>query len=49
MIACSNPKSQYLAGKAAIDAAMRRVLQSGLYILGPEVQSFEAEFSRYVG
>jgi dTDP-3-amino-3,4,6-trideoxy-alpha-D-glucose transaminase len=30
-------------------AAVTRVLDSGRYILGPEVQAFEAEFAAYVG
>ncbi len=28
---------------------MRRVLESGRYILGPEVAAFEAEFADYLG
>lgn len=34
--------------KAEIDAAVTRVIESGWYILGPEVEAFEAEFARYV-
>ena len=30
-----------------IDAAIARVLDSGWYILGPEVEAFEAEFAGY--
>ena len=30
-----------------IDAAVSRVLESGLYILGPEVEAFEAEWAAY--
>ena len=33
--------------KEEIDAAIARVLESGWYILGPEVESFEAEFASY--
>ncbi|ADP69707.1 DegT/DnrJ/EryC1/StrS aminotransferase [Rhodomicrobium vannielii ATCC 17100] len=29
--------------KAEIDAAIHRVLDSGWYILGPEVEAFEAD------
>lgn len=36
-----------LAGELA--AAVDRVLSSGWYILGPEVEAFEAEFARYCG
>lgn len=33
--------------KPEIDAAVARVLDSGYYILGPEVEQFEQEFARY--
>lgn len=49
MILCSNPKAQYLAHKKEIDAAIKRVLDSGWYILGKEVQAFEEEFAEYIG
>ena len=49
MILCSNPKTQYLSYKSEIDAAIFRVLDSGWYILGNEVRSFEEEFARYIG
>lgn len=32
-----------------IDAAVKRVVHSGCYILGPEVEAFEEEFARYCG
>ncbi len=35
--------------KADIDAAVARVLDSGWYILGPEVEAFEAEWAAYCG
>ncbi len=35
--------------KAEIDAAIQRVLDSGWYILGPEVEAFEAEWAAYCG
>jgi dTDP-4-amino-4,6-dideoxygalactose transaminase len=35
--------------KPEIDAAMQRVLDSGWYILGPEVEAFEAEWAAYCG
>jgi dTDP-4-amino-4,6-dideoxygalactose transaminase len=34
---------------ADLDAAIERVLQSGRFILGPEVEAFEAEFGAYCG
>lgn len=40
-------RSQYLAHKAEIDAAVARVLDSGWYILGQEVAAFEQEFAAY--
>ena len=43
----TNPRAGYLAHQAEIDAALRRVLDSGWYILGPEVEAFEAEFAAY--
>jgi dTDP-4-amino-4,6-dideoxygalactose transaminase len=33
----------------ALDEAARRVLKSGWYILGPEVEAFEERFARYCG
>jgi dTDP-4-amino-4,6-dideoxygalactose transaminase len=33
--------------KVEIDVAIRRVLNSGWYILGPEVESFEADWAQY--
>lgn len=44
-----NPKANYLAHKAEIDMAIARVLESGSYILGKEVEAFENEFSAYIG
>ncbi|RKF12373.1 DegT/DnrJ/EryC1/StrS family aminotransferase [Roseovarius spongiae] len=35
--------------KTDIDAAVARVLDSGWYILGPEVEAFEAEWAAYCG
>ena len=49
MIPCANPKAQYLAHKQEIDDAVRRVLESGWYILGDEVRAFEEEFAAYLG
>jgi dTDP-4-amino-4,6-dideoxygalactose transaminase len=49
MILCGNPKAQYLARRDEIDAALKRVLESGWYILGEEVKAFEEEFASYIG
>ena len=45
----ANPAASYQAHKAAIDAAIHRVLDSGWYILGEEVAAFEAEFAAWLG
>ena len=39
----------YEAYGAEIDAALKRVMQSGWYILGKEVSAFEEEFARWCG
>lgn len=40
---------QYLSIKDEIDSAVSRVLNSGRFILGEEVSSFEDEFADYIG
>jgi len=42
-------KVHYQAYKSAIDGAVQRVLESGFYILGPELQRFEEEFAQFLG
>lgn len=42
-------KAQYLDLKDECDAAYRRVLESGWYILGPELEDFEKRFAEYCG
>ncbi len=39
----------YKSIKAEIDDAVSRVLASGWYILGPEVDAFEQEYAEYCG
>lgn len=39
----------YLELKNELDAAVARVMDSGWYVLGAEVEAFEAEFADYVG
>ena len=39
----------YLELRSELDAAYRRVMESGQYILGEEVEAFEAEFAAYCG
>ena len=45
----ANPGAGYRALKPEIDAAVARVLESGWYVLGQEVRSFEAEFAAWLG
>ena len=49
VIECANPKAQYDAAKAEIQAAIAAVLERGRYILGEEVGAFEQEFATWVG
>ena len=49
MIPWASPLAQLRAHRAAIDAALARVLDSGNYVLGGEVDAFEREFSAYCG
>ena len=46
-IPVANPKASYLSDKDAIDASVKRVLESGWYILGKEVSGFEKKFSEW--
>ena len=41
------PIADYHAHKQEIDEAVRRVLEGGHYVLGPEVAAFEAEFAAF--
>jgi dTDP-4-amino-4,6-dideoxygalactose transaminase len=43
------PGALYAAHKSEIDRAIQRVLDSGRYILGQEVEAFEREFAAYIG
>ncbi len=45
----ADPKAGYLAAQTEIDAAIKRVLLSGHYILGPELEAFEKDFSAWLG
>ena len=49
MIPCADPHAGYLAHRQEIEAAIARVLESGRYVLGPEVAAFEQELAAYVG
>ncbi|HYD84450.1 MAG TPA: DegT/DnrJ/EryC1/StrS family aminotransferase, partial [Opitutus sp.] len=43
----ADPRAGFLAHEIEIRAAIERVLASGHYILGPEVEAFEKEFAAY--
>jgi dTDP-4-amino-4,6-dideoxygalactose transaminase len=45
----ADPRRNYLAHRDEIDEAVRRVLDGGWYILGPEVAAFEAFFAGFTG
>ena len=47
MIPFLDLRAAYIELKPQIDAAVARVLDSGWYILGPEVEAFEAEWAAY--
>ena len=49
MIPFVDLRSQYLELKTDIDAAVLRVLETGQFVLGPEVEAFEAEFAAACG
>src|SRR5437763_5229476 len=42
-------KAAYAELQSEMDVAAQRVLASGWYIMGPEVEAFEAEFAAYCG
>ncbi|HZK88714.1 MAG TPA: DegT/DnrJ/EryC1/StrS family aminotransferase [Stellaceae bacterium] len=45
----TDPRAGYLDKKAAIDAVIARVLDSGMYILGREAECFESRFAKLIG
>jgi len=49
MIPVASPLAQYRAHDDAVRAAILRVLESGHYILGTEVEAFEQAFAEYCG
>ena len=49
MIPFSDPSASYQAHKSEIDQAINRVLDSGWYVLGTEVDAFEKEFASFHG
>ena len=49
MIPQANPGAGYRALQPEIDAAIKRTLSSGWYILGTELHAFESEFAQWLG
>lgn len=49
MIPFVDLQAQYREIKAEVDAAIGRVLESAAFVLGREVEAFEAAFAEYVG
>jgi dTDP-4-amino-4,6-dideoxygalactose transaminase len=49
VIPWASPLAQYRAHQASIRNAIDRVLNSGTYILGAEVEAFESAFAEYCG
>jgi dTDP-4-amino-4,6-dideoxygalactose transaminase len=49
VIPLASPLAQYRAHRKLIQNAITHVLESGRYILGEEVQSFERDFAEYCG
>jgi len=49
MIRIDNMGKQYFRMREEVDAAVHKVLESGWYIMGQELESFEREFARYIG
>jgi dTDP-4-amino-4,6-dideoxygalactose transaminase len=49
VIACANPGAAYRARKDAIDRGIARVLESGCYVGGEEVATFERELAQALG
>ena len=49
MIPFGDPSASYQAHRSEIDQAIQRVLDSGWYVLGTEVDAFEKEFASFHG
>ncbi|NLE77807.1 MAG: DegT/DnrJ/EryC1/StrS aminotransferase family protein, partial [Chloroflexi bacterium] len=42
-------RAEYRTLKGEIDAAIARVIESGSFVMGHEMEAFEEEFARYCG
>lgn len=49
MISFASPAREHQASREALEEAVLRVLRSGGYVLGPEVEAFEHDLARYTG
>src|SRR3954462_7768528 len=49
MIPLVDLRAQYLSIKSDVDAAFLRVMETGQFVLGEEVEAFEREFAAYSG
>jgi dTDP-4-amino-4,6-dideoxygalactose transaminase len=49
MIFFNDTNTQYLKIKKEVNSAIQKVLDSGWYIMGPQLENFESEFARYIG
>lgn len=49
LIPFADPRAAYLERASAINDAVRRVFESGMYIMGAEVEAFEQEFAAWLG
>lgn len=49
IIANADPRAYHAAHAAEVQAAVGRVLESGRYVLGPEVEAFERELGAWLG
>jgi len=45
----SNLRAEYYSLREEIDDAIQRVIESGSFVMGEEVEAFEEEFARYCG
>lgn len=49
MVLLTDLKKEYLSISEELNYNIQKVLNSGFYVLGKEVEKFEEEFSRYIG
>ena len=42
-------RAEYISMKEEIDGAVQRVIESGTFVMGPELEAFEQQFAGYIG